>query len=127
GQEHAQVTESAKAVEDDQALGEILLLVRDARLERRDLRLDGPALVVEARLHVDGQRELARADSELEIDRLQLLLRRLRLPMNVVESRFQLRDLAADAVEIGVTRGLRVRAGEHEQRRNVHADDARRS
>jgi len=66
-------------------------------------------------LHLNGERKLARANAEFEIDAFQLLLRRLFLSMNVVESRAQLRDLVSNAIEISVACRLRIRARENEE------------
>src|SRR5947207_7421351 len=112
GEKHSHVTESAHAIERGESRREELLLPLEPRRERGDLRFDRATLVVELRLQVDRELQLARANPELEIDRFELLLRRLRLSMYFVESRAQFCDLAANAIEVGVARGLGVRARE---------------
>ena len=105
-QQHADVAQPAEAVERAEALGEELLLPLDARRERGDLPFDGLLLLLEPRLHVDGERELARADAELEVRFLELLLRALLLRAHGVEALAKAGDVGADPFEVGVARGL---------------------
>src|SRR5204862_718816 len=99
-QQHADVAQTAEAVERAEALGEELLLPLDARRERGDLPLDVLLLLLEPRLHVDGERELARTDAELQVRLLELLLGPLLLRADGVEALAKADDLAADPFDL---------------------------
>src|SRR5947209_2344666 len=66
-QQQAHVTESAQSVERRQTLAQKVLLARDARSDRRDLRFRLVPLLFELRLHIDRELQLVRADAELEV------------------------------------------------------------
>src|SRR5205085_4946074 len=85
--------------------------------------LDRLLLLLQPRLHVDGDIELARADAQLEIDFLQLLLRAAGLPAHVVEPSLEAGDLAADAVEVGVLPRLRVSGRDGHERREQRGEE----
>src|SRR5207248_11129775 len=85
-------------------------------------------LLLEPRLQVNGERELARADAELEIGLLELLLRAFLLRLDRFEALAQARDLAADSFEVGVAGGLGGEGDKDEDREGApHPGAARRS
>src|SRR5438270_1344604 len=111
-EQHPQIAQLPHPVERREAFAEELLLPLDARREVGGLCFDRLSFVVEVLLRLDRQIELARADAELQIDRLQLLLRRFGLTSDVVELPLQPRDLVAEPVEVG---RLRPRGGERQR------------
>jgi hypothetical protein len=110
-QQQAKVAQPAQAIEDGQPFAQERFLPGHVRGDGRDLRLEVVTLLLELRLHVDGELQLIRTDAQLEVRFLQIVLGTAGLSPDVVETLAKTVDLGTDAREIGITRRLRVRRG----------------
>src|SRR3954451_1070088 len=125
-QQQAHVTESAQSIERRQALAQEVLLARDAWSNRRDLRFRLAPLLFELRLHIDRELQFVRADAELEVRFFEIVLGAARLRAKVVEPRAKSRDVGANARQVGVARGLRMRRGDADDEHQRGGDRATR-
>src|SRR5581483_1810640 len=116
GEKDPQVTQPAEPVERDQPPAQKAPLFSDTHSERTDLSTEIVLLLHQVRLEALRDLQLAGADPELQIDRLQLLLRGPCARMKVFELLAEMGDLAADASEVGVGRGRGVGGKDAEQR-----------